>query len=169
MKKKLLLACIMSIVLMFGLVPNIAANNGHAHEHSCGHDCVHKITADGEYATILYSTTSRMAVGGVAENPVDGVVANQLLDGEFATILYSTTSRIAYDAIVDNPLRRDGTIDHMMRCGGAIHISDNDFHTFDIVTGRCVQIIRITTNTCTLCWASRSFSTVLRGCGSLHR
>lgn len=163
MRKKLLIACTVSLVFVLVAISSVFAGNRHIHDINCGDDCVYEVVIeqtlhlDDEYGLFLTKLSSN----------------HQYIsyDGELITILYSITSYIVDDSSTvtfDDPLRRDGTLDHMVRCGGALSITYSDFHTFNASTGVCVSRIRITTNTCTRCWATRSFTSNISGCGNIH-
>jgi len=159
MKKKILTICFMSLVISIVIFSSVLANSGQSHD-DCYYGCLHEIEqvvyVDGDYITIRSVTH---------EIESEQIV---LVDGDYITILYSSTSYVTEDTMVDSPLTRDGSLNHALRCGGSLHVTHDDFHTFHANTGVCIQRTRITTTTCLRCWATASSVSALSGCGFAH-
>ena len=155
MRRKVLTVAFMSLVLVLGIISSVFAGDAHIHNVDCVHDAVTERTIHLDENGMYLITRS------------PGPLVD-FRDGDITTRLFSTSTYEATDAIVDNPLIRDGTLDHALRCGGAISIMSNDFHTFNTSTGICFQVTKVTTNTCVRCWASMTFNQTLGGCGRNH-
>ena len=121
MRKKLFTAFIVSFILVFSIVLSVVASSRHNHDHihdvNCGYDCFHEVISgriihlndeyglslfvrtsieklvcdDGEYVTILYSTTSYVSDDAIVDNPLsrDGTIAHAIRCGGTISITHN--------------------------------------------------------------------------------